>query len=260
MNRYIKKVAELFLPKRIFTIIQSIRSREYQKRLHKEWGVYDATHEMVARYGLTVLDGPFQRMKYPRRSLVDRDGIPILFGTYELELHPIIEEVTAKHYDRVIDIGCAEGYYAVGLACRMHTSIYAFECEPRERFYCRQMARENGVSDRVHVGGWCSRRTLKNTVVGRCLLISDCEGYEVHLFSSDVIAALKNCDLIIELHEVPGMDARGVMLERFKHSHSARLVTFDASNIGSGVPDKWRKFAREFRTPGQEWVYLTPRK
>jgi hypothetical protein len=258
MNRHIKKIAEVFLPKRIFVTIQSIRSRNYQKQLHKEWGVYESTVEMVAQHGRTVLDWPFRGMKYPMGSLLKRDGIPILFGTYELGLHPIIEEVVTKHYDRIIDVDCAEGYYAVGLARRTEAMIYAFDCEPRERYYCRQMARENRVADRVHVRDWCSSQTLKNVAVGRCLIIADCEGCEVELFSDDVVASLNNCDLIVELHEAPGTDIRSILLERFKRSHGAKLISFDARNVNPGVPDKWRKFAREFRSPGQQWVYFTP--
>jgi hypothetical protein len=258
MNGHIKKTAQLLLPKRIFATIQSIRSRNYQKQLHKEWGVYESTLEMVAQHGRTVLDGPFRGMKYPMRSLINRHSIPILFGTYELELHPIIEEVVTKHYDRIIDIGCAEGYYAVGLAQRTDATVYAFDCEPRERYYCRQMARENGVADRVHVRDWCSTRTLKKVAVGPCLIIADCEGYEVDLFSAEVVRSLKNCELIVELHEITGIDIRSILLERFKRSHGARLISFDARNAGPAVPDKWRKFARESRSPGQQWVYFTP--
>ncbi len=258
MNRHIKRIAEIVLPQRIFVTIQSIRSRNYQKQLHKEWGVSESNLEIEAQYGRTVLDGPFRGMKYPTGSLLSRQSIPILFGTYELELHPIIEEAAARHYSRIIDIGAAEGYYAVGLARATEATIYAFDCEPRERRYCRRMARENGVADRVHVRDWCSTATLKKVAIGRCLVIADCEGYEVQLFSADVVTALKNCDLIIELHEVPGMDVRAILLERFHSTHDARLITFEPEKIGS-VPDRWRKFAREFRPRGQQWVYFTPR-
>jgi hypothetical protein len=37
------------------------------------------------------------------------------------------------------------------------------------------MARLNNVKDRVHVRSWCDEAILKNTSIGRCLIISDCE-------------------------------------------------------------------------------------
>src|SRR5579872_2134729 len=95
INPHIKRAAENVLPARIYVTLQSIRSRNYQKQLHREWGVEQATKEMIGEYGLTVLHGPFQGMRYPQSSLASRDGIPILFATYEQELHPVIEEVAA---------------------------------------------------------------------------------------------------------------------------------------------------------------------
>ena len=54
--------------------------------------MYESTVEMAAQYGRTVPDGSFRGMKYPMSSLLSRHGIPILFGTYELKLHPIIDD------------------------------------------------------------------------------------------------------------------------------------------------------------------------
>lgn len=258
MNRYLKKAAEILLPKRAFVTVQSIRSRNYQMRLHREWGVYQATREMIDNYGLTVLGGPFRGMHYPRRSLLSRDGIPLLFGTYELELHPIIEEVVSNRYDCIVDIGSAEGYYAVGLALRTKTPVYAFDCEPRERNYLRQMAQLNGVGDLVRIGSWCQPKVLSRLVGGRrCLVISDCEGFEFDLFNDECAAAMRASDLLIELHE-SGADtgSRSELLNRFQGTHINQVITFASNELGSSVPQKWEKFAREFRNPGQQWLYL----
>ena len=261
MNRYLKRVAKMLLPNRVFVTVQSIRSRNYQMRLHKEWGVYQATQEMIDSYGLTVLDGPFRGLRYPKRSLLNRDGIPLLFGTYELELHPVIEEVASNQYDCIVDVGSAEGYYSVGLALRTKTTVHAFDCEPRERHYLRQMAQLNGVTDLVRIDSWCEPKVLFRLVNGRrCLVISDCEGFEFDLFNDECAAALKGSDLIIELHEKDSaVNARNELLNRFRLSHSMHIITFSASNLGSNVPGKWQKFAREFRQPGQQWLYLNPK-
>jgi hypothetical protein len=215
---------------------------------------------MIEEYGLSVLHGPFQGMRYPKSSLSCHNGIPILFATYELELHPVIEEVAEKRYEAIIDIGCAEGYYAVGLAIRTNAPVTAFDTEPRERRYVREMAQLNGVADRVHARSWCSSRNLEKLARGRrCLVISDCEGYELKLFQGAALTALKNCDLIIELHEViPGTDVRNTLQERFRSSHDAKVINFNRLSTGSVVPEKWQKFAREFRSPVQQWLYLTP--
>jgi hypothetical protein len=130
MNRYLNGVAGFLLPRRVFATIKSIRSRNYQKNLLKEWGFHSALNELIREHGCTLLGGPFRGMKYSRDSLLSRNGIPILFGSYELELHTVIEEAIAKRFERIIDIGCAEGYYAVGLARRTGAIVYAFDCDP----------------------------------------------------------------------------------------------------------------------------------
>src|SRR6478672_6897407 len=68
--------------------------------------------------GLVVQHGPFKGMKYPGVNSVGSALIPKLLGSYERELHPLIDSICAGQYDQVVDIGCAEGYYAVGLAMR----------------------------------------------------------------------------------------------------------------------------------------------
>ena len=61
MNPYLKRAAEALLPARLFTTAQSIRSRNYQKQLHREWGVEQATSEMIDEYGLSCTAWPVSR-------------------------------------------------------------------------------------------------------------------------------------------------------------------------------------------------------
>ena len=56
--------------------------------------------------------------------------VPKLIGSYEEEVHLIIEEIIRRRYSIVVNIGCAEGYYAVGFALRIPDAIvYAFDIE-----------------------------------------------------------------------------------------------------------------------------------
>ena len=260
MNRDIKRAAEWLLPRRVVTTLSAIRARNHERRLHREWGVYDATKQAIKTHGLTVLDGPFKGMRYPESSLINHNGIPILFGTYELELHPVIEELASKPFDCIIDVGSAEGYYAVGMALRTKLNVHAFDCEPREMYYLRRMAKLNAVSDLIQTRNWCNPTILTTLVNGRrSLVISDCEGYEVELFNDECVAALKLSDLIIEVHEnIVGFNVCDSLRQRFQPSHDIRSIHFDPNNLG-GVPPKWRKFAREVRPDEQQWLYLVSR-
>jgi hypothetical protein len=259
MNAYLKRTAEILLPSQVLATIRSIRSRNQQMRLCKEWGVHQATREMIGSYGLTVLHRPFRGMRYSEASLIHSCGIPIVFGTYELELQPIIEEVVSNKYDCVVDIGSAEGYYAVGLALRMHTTVHAFDCEPREMRFLRQVAKLNSVTHLIRTGAWCKPAVLSRLVEGRrCLIVSDCEGYEIDLFDEQSVVASKHSDLIIEVHEnVPGRHVKNELLKCFHTSHDHQVITFFSGDSSSRVPDRWQGFAREFRSPGQQWLFFT---
>lgn len=69
-------------------------------------------HTYIATHGNIVASGPFAGMRlHPEYS-----ELPKFLGTYEANLHPAIRRLTARRYDVILNIGCAEGYYAIGFA------------------------------------------------------------------------------------------------------------------------------------------------
>src|ERR1700722_2566319 len=73
-----------------------------------------------------VRTGPFAGMRYGSVS-VGSAYIPKLLGIYERELSSFIEAACLKRPDLIVDVGAAEGYYAVGLAVRNPTAkVIAF--------------------------------------------------------------------------------------------------------------------------------------
>jgi len=72
----------------------------------------------------------------------------------------------------VITVGCAEGYYAVGLARLFpQAAIFAFDTDPKAQLICRQTASLNQVDDRVTVMGACAPPVLLS-LLARVGLIS----------------------------------------------------------------------------------------
>ncbi|MCE9519631.1 MAG: hypothetical protein K8R87_08785, partial [Verrucomicrobia bacterium] len=63
-----------------------------------------------------VLAGPFAGLRYPKFEAVGSSLIGKLVGIYEIELGALMEKILVAPYETVVDLGCAEGYYAVGLA------------------------------------------------------------------------------------------------------------------------------------------------
>jgi hypothetical protein len=264
MHRFTRAVAERVLPTRTFTTLQSIRSRNYQKRLFQRTGHSEATVRFIAQHGCEVLYGPFRGMRYPKESILSRSGVPLLLGNYELELHEVIESRKAEDYNVILDIGCAEGYYAVGLARRLRVPVHAFDTEFRERNYCWKMAVENRVERLVDLYGWCSPTRLRQLARGRrALVICDCEGFEVDLFDRETIKDLTSSDLLVELHDVSGVDVKSTLCDRLAVSHEICLIPY--TGVGPLQPEldclgpEGPRFNREMRIAGQEWLWAPAR-
>src|SRR5918997_1281919 len=80
--------------------------------------------KISANKDLVVQAGPFRGMRYSPRltasdTLLSHTLLPKLVGCYEVELHDTLAAVFKRKYRQVINIGCAEGYYAVGLALNL---------------------------------------------------------------------------------------------------------------------------------------------
>ncbi len=124
-----------------------------------KWRAALLDNTLTQRNGTTVLEGPFKGMAYPVRASEGARAARLL-GLYEASLEPVIETIAARPYALVIDIGCAEGYYAVGLARRMpQARVLARDSSDQAQALCRALATANGVADRVQVGA-CGRTPI----------------------------------------------------------------------------------------------------
>jgi hypothetical protein len=217
---------------------------------------------------LIVLNGPFKGLVYPQYESVGSVIAPKLLGSYEMELHPIIDEVIKKNYDSVVDIGCAEGYYAIGLGKMMpNTSIFAFDTFDKARILCERMAELNGVN--VDIGAFCTKDTLMNLKLGtKSLIISDCEGYELQLFDDKTVTRLKNHDFLIEVHDpLNKYDTTKKMLSAFSRHHNLTVIQsiddvtkpylYDFSELENLSFEERRGILAEGRMQIMKWIFAT---
>jgi hypothetical protein len=238
MDRVAKKLAHIALGDRLYSKWSSIRSRNLQVQLLRANGVSASTSRLIERYGTTVLNGPFRGMRYTKEMLLCRLGGPRLLGCYECELHSVLEGLFWQDYESVLDIGSAEGYYAVGISRRFRGTVYAFETEPRERTFCRELAILNGVSDQVIIHDWADDQTLVTHCSGkRCFVICDCEGYEMKLLSASATRALEYSDFLVEIHQetIPGISEHVQTSLARTHTvrklHARRRVAADVPEV-----------------------------
>lgn len=188
------------------------------KHLHPE---NLAQNIVIRKSKNTIISGPFKYMKYVEVS-VGSELIPKLLGTYELELHDIIYNILKNSYDLIIDIGAAEGYYAVGLAKKFPaTKIVAYECNTDGQTLIRQMAKLNGIKENLEIKGLCTLENLINDLnnVKSCLIILDAEGAENTLLDLVKIPNLKYCEILVEIHDHIISNVGLSIVNRFSSTH-----------------------------------------
>ena len=247
-------------------LAEPLRVADLQRR-----AVSEAALAQQLSPALTVLHGPFAGMRYPAARAAGSALIPKILGSYERELHPVIERLVHTTYSDIVDIGCAEGWYAIGLAMRLPgVWVHAFDTDEQARVLCRAMAEANGVADRVQIRSHCSEQALLTLALGpRALVVSDCEGYEAELFTPEVARRLARHDLLIEVHDRvdPALGPR--LRERFAATHEVvvvdsvddtrKLRNYDFAELRPFDATERRQMLSEGRGMVMEWLFLTSR-
>ena len=212
--------------------------------------------------GTSVLSGPFKGMDYAV-STSEGSRSARLIGAYEASLAPIIEQIIARSYDLVIDIGSAEGYYAVGLARRMpNARIIARDDNPRAQSLCRALATANGVADRVQIGGRMTHADFAVCTTTRSVVICDIEGAERALLDPTLAPGLLSADMLVEVHDCfqPGLSA--VITQRFAATHD--ILRIDRLLDDQGLPDWMQNLSDldrlialwEWRVGATPWLWM----
>lgn len=207
--------------------------------------------------GWVVQRGPFRGMRYV--EAYGDLGAKVL-GSYEEELHETVEQLANAHYDTIINVGAAEGYYAVGFALRCpQARVIAYETSRAGRELCGSMAGLNEVQ--VEVRGTFTVDDMSEVPSGRTLVLMDIEGGELALLDPDVAPALSRADHLIELHDFVDPTIKPTIMARFRHTHQARLVATAPRRVAD-YPELTSRTARvldEHRPCPMEWAVLTKR-
>ena len=246
-------------------VVAMVRVNRYLRRTPIE-------HEAVALYHQvgrpsTIIGGPFRGMNYITESTCGMI-LPKILGIYELELQPLLESAVALGPDLVIDVGSAEGYYAVGLARRLpNARVVCFDVDRFARHLLKDMVRRNGVEAQLEIRDTCTPDALKPLLASasRPLVICDCEGYEDELLDLSRCPALAGAWIVVEVHEFirPGVSER--LMKRFQGTHEVTVIdarprTPSDCTDHLGIPDSQLALAvSEFRPDGMQWYSMVPK-
>lgn len=273
--------AELPLPARALrSVARAVFRDDYWRvqvgiteRLHTlRWrrsALRPVTDAYVDRFGLRVRTGPFAGTTFPPEAVGFVDALTAkLLGTYEQELRAAVERVIGADHDLLVNIGCADGLYAVGLARRSPgLRVVAFDLLPTARRLARALARENGVLDRFTFHAEADVETLRALDARNPVVIADCEGCEVALLDPELVPWLRSATILVELHDFLEDSASTVVPGRFADTHDVEIVdarpryVLDHPEVLElPVSPMEQEFAIcEFRPTRMQWAVIRPR-
>src|SRR5438477_2625799 len=170
--------------------------------------------------------GPFAGMRYVSNA-IGSAYIPKLLGIYERELAGVVEEVCQRGAGLIVDIGAAEGYYAVGLALRNpQARVIAFEAEEAGRAALREMAILNGVIARLEIRNRCGPPDLQSVLSGgqNPIIVCDVEGDEECLLDPVSVPALRDAFILAEMHDFIQPGISNAIRSRFVSTHRCKHI------------------------------------
>jgi predicted O-methyltransferase YrrM len=215
--------------------------------------------------GAKIRSGPFAGMEYVSAA-TEGALVPRLLGTYESELHPYLAAFAKEGIETVIDVGCAEGYYAIGLARLMpQATVHAYDIDPAARAACAELAAKNGVAERVRIGEAFAPEGFEAFAGQRVLVMVDAEGAELEVLRPDLAPALAGMSLIVETHDVYRKGALEEIVRRFAPTHQIVLVrqqpkVFDQPAWLQTLPHLDQLLAVwEWRLQPTPWLVMRPK-
>jgi hypothetical protein len=231
------------------------------------------TAAMIVRSksGGQVMSGPFKGMKVKLSTVSSRNLLGYLLGTQEMELWGVVDQIIKRGYRTLINVGVADGYYAIGLARLMPTlEVVGFEALAYHHPLIKEAAAANGVGDRIRIEGFCNEADLTrelDAAANPALVLCDIEGGEAHLLDPEAVPGLLKSDILVETHETYAPGCTMSLIDRFSASHNVVLLKarrrttgdFPKDKIGwlaSAMPETAVGLMDERRVEQQQWLYL----
>jgi lipopolysaccharide biosynthesis glycosyltransferase len=178
-----------------------------------------------------VNSGPFIGLKYFQLNSFGSSILPKIVGIYERELHSVILGTLKNNYNKIIDIGCAEGYYLIGYAIKFPAAeIIGVDTDNLALDFCKKMLELNGIQNRIQLLNKIDHDFFENPefLNSKSLIICDCEGYERNLFSIFNAPNLKTTDILIELHDFVNDTISEQIFNIFHNSHEIVIINSES--------------------------------
>jgi hypothetical protein len=231
----------------------------------------EASRALKKKLGNTVRYGAFNGLRLSDDVWWGKHDIGNkLLGQYEYHVVQQLVELS-QTYDCLIDIGAADGYFAVGAAkAGLFSKIVCFEIGEEGRRIIRNTAQLNEVADRVIVNGIATEESLGQVIeaCGPAAILCDIEGAEFDLLTEKLLNMTRDCTFIVELHDNMGSkynNQRTELLERAQKNFDVAYLVRSNPPVHSfqelnDMPDDSRLLIfSESRPVNMDWLLLTPK-
>jgi len=215
-----------------------------------------------------VRSGFFKGLQYEGVISHGSQYYPKLIGSYEEPIQKQIQNLLDPTPDLIVDIGCAEGYYAVGLArqfLRNQIRVIAIDTDRKALKQCSKLARINSVEEHIAFYNSFNEDIFKEiSKAKRPFILCDCEGCEHTIFNQANIKEFNHCILAIELHEFVVHEIEVYLKALFRTSHELILIkdekrNFNKYKVLNGLSYYAKNYAVNERRPVRmKWLFAIP--
>ena len=228
---------------------------------------------LLAKYNYSVAYGPFKGMKFnPNSTWSKYDLITQTLGVYEKHILEKLILFSKKQNLHFIDIGAADGYFAIGAAySNIFKKVYAFDKSEISLKNIIINININGCRDKVVVKGEANYENLKKTIIdcNHCaVILIDVEGFEFELLDEKMLRCFSNSYVICELHPSlvsNGYEKQDQLLSRCKDFFNISTIqreTYNPNNFEEldMLSDEKRLIVfGEGRSSNMKWLVLEPK-
>ncbi|SFO48591.1 Methyltransferase domain-containing protein [Algoriphagus ornithinivorans] len=241
------------------------KSQELSQALKKE--EENLQHQILNKLGfndqMVVLQGPFKGMKYGGMASGSM-LLPKIIGAYEEPIHDWVSQILASNkYKRIIDVGCAEGFYAIGFARSIPTAqIIACDINENALALAKELSVRNGLKN-IDFIKEVDHKFLDQHCDESTLLFCDIEGHELTLLDPLKSKNLLKCEILVEVHDCFFPGIQKALVERFQASHAIQIALDYSGRVLSYplhmLSEKEKRYALDERRPkGMSWLYMKP--
>lgn len=161
--------------------------------------------EIFELFGGEVKYGPFKGLQLKRDAWWGKQDLGSqCLGLYEKEILDFIDAISPGQFSTFIDVGAADGYYAIGMLTATKTpKTICFEKSEKGRHVIRSNWERNGSVGDLRILGEANSSCfseLSESDLDGALVLIDIEGFEFELLTDSSLQALKTCTIIIEIH------------------------------------------------------------